>query len=69
MPAIKPRTRQKHFVGPVTRLYRENDETLFSVRRVHRRVVGLLPRPRSSPSSRRSILCGSPKGRVELYTE
>ena len=30
MPAIKPRTTQKHFVRHITRLYRENNETLFS---------------------------------------
>ena len=29
MPAIKPRTTQKHFVRHITRLYRENNETLF----------------------------------------
>lgn len=30
MPAIKPRTTQKHFVRHITRLYRENNETLFA---------------------------------------
>ena len=30
MPAIKPRTTQKHLVRHITRLYRENNETLFS---------------------------------------
>ena len=30
MPAIKPRTTQKHFVRHITRLYRENHETLFA---------------------------------------
>ena len=30
MPAIKPRTTQKHLVRHITRLYRENNETLFA---------------------------------------
>src|ERR671922_1556518 len=30
MPAIKPRTTQKHVVRHITRLYRENNETLFA---------------------------------------
>ena len=30
MPAIKPRTTQKHHVRHITRLYRENNETLFA---------------------------------------
>ena len=30
MPAIKPRTAQKHLLRHITRLYRENNETLFS---------------------------------------
>ena len=30
MPAIKPRTTQKHLVRHITRMYRENNETLFS---------------------------------------
>jgi hypothetical protein len=30
MPAIKPRTRQKHLVRHITRMYRENNETLFA---------------------------------------
>lgn len=30
MPAIKPRTTRKHFVRHITRLYRENNETLFA---------------------------------------
>ena len=30
MPAIKPRTTQKHLVRHITRLFRENNETLFS---------------------------------------
>ena len=30
MSAIKPRTAQKHLVRHITRLYRENNETLFS---------------------------------------
>jgi hypothetical protein len=29
MPAIKPRTRQKHSVRHITRLFHENNETLF----------------------------------------
>ena len=30
MPAIKPRTTQKHLVRHITRLFRENNETLFA---------------------------------------
>jgi hypothetical protein len=30
MPTIKPRTRQKHSVRHITRLYFENNETLFA---------------------------------------
>ena len=30
MPAIKPRITQKHVVRHITRLYRENNETLFA---------------------------------------
>ena len=30
MSVIKPRTTQKHFVRHITRLYRENNETLFA---------------------------------------
>jgi hypothetical protein len=30
MPAIKPRTRQKHSIRHITRLYKENNETLFA---------------------------------------
>jgi hypothetical protein len=30
MPAIKPRTTQKHVVRHITRLYRANNETLFA---------------------------------------
>ena len=30
MPTLKPRTTQKHFVRRITRLYRENNETLFA---------------------------------------
>src|SRR5881275_2194842 len=30
MSAIKPRTTQKHLVRHITRLYRENNETLFA---------------------------------------
>jgi hypothetical protein len=30
MPIIKPRTSQKHFVRHITRLYTENNETLFA---------------------------------------
>jgi hypothetical protein len=30
MPAIRPRTTQKHFARHITRLYRENQETLYA---------------------------------------
>ena len=30
MPPIKPRTTQKHYVRHITRLFRENNETLFA---------------------------------------
>ena len=30
MSGIKPRTRQKHLIRHITRLYRENNETLFA---------------------------------------
>lgn len=30
MPIIKPRTRQKHSIRHITRLYKENNETLFA---------------------------------------
>lgn len=30
MPTIKPRTTQKHFVRHITRLFRENNETLYA---------------------------------------
>lgn len=30
MPTIKPRTKQKHSVRHITRLYRENNEVLFA---------------------------------------
>jgi hypothetical protein len=30
MPAIKPRTKQKHLVRHITQLFRENNDTLFA---------------------------------------
>ena len=48
MPAIKPRTTQKHFVRQVTRLYRENNETLF-VRRVDRESWAFCPALEARP--------------------
>ena len=67
MPAIKPRTTQKHFVGHVTPLYRKNNRDAVLDDAFIGESWAVCPALEARPTCR-SILCGSPKGRVDLYT-